>query len=699
MDCTRHISLLCGLVLLLGGMPGCKKPAEADKPPAAPEPVPAADEEPPEDDFSYEQPEPDEVQVERDEASYRAGHVCDVQLVRLFADGFKRLKARERVMAYHLARAALAGRDITFDQVHRSGLDVRCLVESILENTLDSDPKTESKLREYLLRLGIHSGFYDRSTGIKFVPDLPCERFQAAAHAANAAGAKMGLERGESLEERLARLKPIIFDADHQPRLVPETSQVKRDILSASALNLYRGVTMRSLRSFEENYSRNSRLIRVDGRLVEEIYRSGDKRRTIPPGRYASELRRVNRRLYGVLAWAGKTQRAILADLIEYFRTGNPRTFDSVSREWYKRPFRLEFMIGFNDLSLDPRHAKGLFEGLVGYANEPVSAQLASLVRHLEYFEGQLPWPKEQRRNWGAPPLAVAVDLLVATGGAGPMCNEAFSLAPDRDAGQERAQKVLVLSNVIEARTRAVSLPLAREFVPAAVREKVCEHLPSVALVRVALRDLFGRYSGRTDPRAKKSLRNVMPVMEEIKAELVSWYLLADPKLTELGMLPGRDASRAAWDFLAAEAVVEEVLSSSDSLRPRDIARRVIIRYLMEKAGAVRLVEQDGKTVVVVPDHAVLRQAIEKLLKRSQKILSAAERSSGLRLIQRYGSHASWPEMEGIAGRAGELGLRRLIAYVMPKIRPHRGVSGRYEDASISHSEELGRQFLRYSRY
>ncbi|MBW1809067.1 MAG: hypothetical protein JRJ87_12805 [Deltaproteobacteria bacterium] len=168
-------------------------------------------------------------------------------LIRLFCDATAHLSDKNRALTYHLARAILAGRDITFDQIHRDGLEVRQLFESILKNNVTEDPNLDAAMSDYLKHLWINGANYSSLTGKKFVPSFTFLQFEGAANAANATGAELGLVKGESLDTKLARLKKVIFDPDYQPILANPNVKHGQDILNASLLNLYRGVSIRDL--------------------------------------------------------------------------------------------------------------------------------------------------------------------------------------------------------------------------------------------------------------------------------------------------------------------------------------------------------------------------------------------------------------------------------------------------------------------
>ena len=198
-------------------------------------------------------------------------------MVRVFADSFSTLKRKDRVLVYHLARAVLAGRDIVFDQMNADGLEIRILLECVLKHNLGSDPDIETGLSEYLHQLWMNWGNYDNHTRRKQVPAIGFEPFEKAVGTANAAGAEMQLVKGEPMVAKLSRLRKPMFDQSYQPILASHDAVEGMDILAGSQLNMYNEVTMRDLARFDESYPHNSRLIRIDGHLVEEVYESGHR--------------------------------------------------------------------------------------------------------------------------------------------------------------------------------------------------------------------------------------------------------------------------------------------------------------------------------------------------------------------------------------------------------------------------------------
>lgn len=637
--------------------------------------------------------------VEREDADFDAGRSGDLMMVRVFADGFKSLDPKRRSLVYHLARAVLAGRDIVFDQLHHNGIELRQLIECVLKHSTGSDPDIEANLVKYLYQLWTHWGVYDRLSGRKLEAPFTYEQFEKVTKAANAVGADLGLVKGEPLEAKLSRLRKSMLDTGYQPVLANPEPGHGNDIIADSHLNLYHGVDTRDLKRFKGTHPRNSRLSRIGKKLVEEVYRTGDKRRKIPPGRYSQELRRVIRRLQDAMTAARKAQRRILVNLVEYFRVGGQAAFEEAASSWLGNTFQVEFAIGFTDTSIDPRGEKGVFSGWVGYQDRPNTSRVRSLARHLKHFEKAMPWEPEIRREDNGHPRVNGVRLVTSAGRLGPSLPFGLRLrAPDAPAWEKPA-KVLVFTNVIEAYRRAVTSKVLAEFVPPDARTRLEAILDQVTFLRVAMAEVVGFLVGREDRFTPRQLRSAYRPIRALKAELVSFWLLPDAKLAELGLLPAGDEVYDAYRLFAAELVVSQALVRDGKLRPpRWIARRILARYLVEKAKVVTFAEKDERSYPVVEDPKAFREAIGKLLGRCGHILAEGDRRGALRLMQ-YAGPAEWPGLDEMQARARKAGLRRVVVYVMPKLTPHRDDTGRVVDVSVSHRESFERQMMRYRLY
>jgi dipeptidyl-peptidase-3 len=638
-------------------------------------------------------------EIVRQDGEFHQGATGDIQRVRLFADGFQRLPPARRVLAFHLVKAFQAGRDIAFDQIHAEALEVRRLIEDVIQNLVGRDLEVEGALLAYLQALGVHTGCYDQVGQRKLTLGLPFERFKAAAQNAYAAGAELELTRSEPLEVKLSRLRRLMFEADFRPDFFSREPLPGEDVLSGSLLNTYVGVRLRDLKTFEERYPNNSRLIRVDGGLVEEVYRSGDKRQKIAPGRYAPELRRVVQRLHGALAVAPRAERRILSGLIEHFRTADAAAFDAAILAMRTGQREIEFCLGFLDRELDPLRVKGLYAGLVGQRNEAGTSKLQSIVRNLPAFEEAMPWPEEYRQRWGEAPAVVAVDLLHATGRLGPRLRLGYRLRVETDsAGCREPAKVLVFANAIEAHRRAVLRPLVEHLAAEEFRPGLLAHLEQAAFLRAALSEVVGCSLGQQHPEALALLGPNLQVLQALKADLTSLWLLSHEKLAELGLQGGPEAVEAAYLLAVHEAVVAEALSDAQLAEPAARARRIWIRHALEVARSVRLEEHEGGVRVRIESLASLRSGLGKLLTRVERALTHADKRAALTLLTRFQGPSDAPGLAGLGERARAAGLRRHVAVIFPHLLSRQDEFGRVVDVLATHDESLDQQLLRLAK-
>ena len=682
------------------GFCSCSKDRADEQPP---EPLPVEEDIPPEQQVKDAEAEvteePPPAKIERRESDFEAGRLEDAIFVRLFADDFKSLPKTSRILAYHLARAVLAGRDIVYDQLHRDNLEVRQLIERIQRANVIPDPGVEADLSGYLMHLWIHTGFYDSLTGRKFIPKFSFEQLEKAAGAARAVGADLDLRKGEPLEAKLSRLKKIIFDSAYQAVLADPFPRPGKDILKTSYLNIYDGVRIRDLSHFDESYPRNSRLIRVGKKLVEEVYRLGEKRVKIPPGRYAQELRRVIRRLQDAMSSARANQRKIFVGLVEHFRTGSQAGLADISDTLLDNAFDVEFDIGFTDTGIDPRQTKGVFQGMVAYRDQPATSKVGMLPRYAQHFEDSLPWDPDFRRTWSRKPLALAASLLVSVGRSGCICRMGHRM--DGGFGDDQGpRKVLVFSNVIEAYGQAVGKKVVYEFVQPAHRAEVLESLGEALLMQISLREVLGYDLGKTARSARKQLTFTYTPIRAMKAELAALWLLGEPKLIELGLLTGKKAPGSFWRFYAAEAVVRQSFWANRTPRdPLYLARRIIIRYLVEKAKVVAFEEISGRVYPVIPDTQNFKNALARLANRVEKILATGDRRLALKLLDNYSSPPKWPHTETIVERAREIGLRPIAVLISPKLKPIKDHSGKVTEVKVLFKEKFAQQMMRYRLY
>ncbi|NMB74349.1 MAG: hypothetical protein GYA21_04380 [Myxococcales bacterium] len=690
---------LCALLALAAALPACSHRSEPASGPdgaaIAAEPAPGEN---PETSDATEEPREAEPSPspERPDDAFLAGSAGDVTLLRIFADNFLELAARERLQAYHLTRAVLTARDIAFDQVHQDGVETRRFLENLLAGGLPSDPALEIRLWCYLKQMWIHGGFFDRLTGRKLATGFSVEEIKRAAALASAAGLELDLNKGEPLEVKLSRLTASLFEPARLTGAIAPPPAAKDDLPGATA-NLYAGIVPRDLVGFAEQHPRNSRLIRVDGQPFEEVFRAGDRRRKIPPGRYAVELSRVIQRLQDAQLIAPRAQREYLAALIEHFQSGEPEAFRNAARLWSEADLTVEAGLGFLDLTLDARRQKGVFAGMVGVRDTPPDALLDSLLAQWQQFEASLPEKARPERPSEAP-RATALQLLAFTGRLDSPCPIAFYLPEDGGSGAEPPRRVVLFSNVIESCRRALDLPVARLLVPPEEQAGVVAALGNGAFILRALREIPGRFLGHPGSGPRGILRGLDETLQAARAELIALWLLYHPRLLELHWLQPDEPRRLSL-FWAAAAVSHQALGRSEVLDPKALGQRLALRYLMEKARVVAIEKREARYFVAIPDAEAFQREVGLLLSRIDRMRAQGRRTQALSFIERYGTPPVWPELDAVEKQLRAGGLRRMAACLMPRLIPQKDEAGKVRDAVLSYEESLEQQLLRLRRY
>src|ERR1051326_739173 len=297
-----------------------------------------------------------------DTRRYLLERVDEAAVVQLYADGFAELPLREKILVFHLYQAALAGRDIYYDQRYPANLEMRDVLEEILTHASGVDAASLAEIQRYTKLFWLNTGPYNNLTARKFVLKITPEAFAAAASSAAASGARFPLRAGETLDGLLERLRPCFFDPDFDSIVTSKTPGPGKDILEASANNLYAGVTMADLDGFDERYPLNSRLVKKNGALLEEVYRVG--------GRYDTYIREIVRHLDAAAPYATPPMAAALRALVRFYETGESADRIAYDIAWVQdRDSPVDTINGFVEVYMDVRGHKGAWEALVYYVN------------------------------------------------------------------------------------------------------------------------------------------------------------------------------------------------------------------------------------------------------------------------------------------------------------------------------------------
>jgi dipeptidyl-peptidase-3 len=630
---------------------------------------------------------------------YRLEQIDDVAVVQLYADGFERLSLDEKVLVWHLYQAALAGRDIFYDQRYKHNLPMRDILEEILTHAEGIPEPVLAELTRYTKLFWINSGPYNNLTARKFVLRLSLPELIAAAEQAAANGARFRGEPGESVADLITRYAPMFLDPTVDPMVTCKTPGDGRDILSASANNLYEGVTMDDLAGFEERYPINSRLVKRDGRLIEEVYRIG--------GRYDAEIRRIVRHLGAAARVAPPSLAAALNALIRWYETGEESDREAFDIAWVQnRDSTVDTMNGFIEVYLDARGIKGAWEGVVYYVNHEKTEKIQRLAANAQWFEDHLPIDPRYRKPEVQGISARAIEVVIETGDSGPVTPIGVNLPNDQRIREQYGSKSVSLSNVIEA---------YEESTPEAFRQEFCWDEAEIARAKqwgpfageltTEIHEVLGHGSGRmaghvTAP-PQELLKEQYSALEETRSDLVALYFVADPYLAHLGLVPAEhqeEIVRAEYEAYARTALVQlrRVREGTQIEEDHMRNRQAIVHWLMAHTSAIEVRRRDGKTYYALTDPRAFRDGVARLLREVQRIKSEGDYAAAKELFETYGVHFDPALRDEIVERVDRLRLPSYTAFVMPKLEAVCK-DGVITDVRISYPCDLMTQMLEYS--
>jgi dipeptidyl-peptidase-3 len=633
---------------------------------------------------------------------YLLERVDDAAVVQLYADGFERLSLREKILTWHLYLAALAGRDIYYDQRHALGLEMRAALEAIVTHSNGIDASVLQELRRYMKLFWINSGPYNNVTARKFVLRLTRDELHGAASAAARNGAVLSRRPNESIEQLIDRLAPMFLDASVDTTVTNKTPGPGRDILEASSNNLYFGVSASRLESFVERYGLNSRLTADNGRLVEEVYRIG--------GRYDREIRRIVGHLRDALPFATPSMSEALRALIRFYETGEDTDRVAYDIAWVRdQESPVDTINGFIEVYMDPRGVKGAWEGIVSYVNEAKTRDIQALAANAQWFEDRMPWDPRFRKPDVAGVTARAIEVVVETGDSGPVTAVGINLPNDQAIREKYGSKSVSLTNVSDAYERSTPEAMRVEFSWSSEEADRAMKWGGVAQeLTTAMHEVIGHGSGRMAPGVTEPPHRLLgeqySSIEEARADLVALYFLPDAKLVELGIVAAEDHAHIVateYEYYVRNALVQlrRVREGTQIEEDHMRNRQMIVNWLRAHTSAIEVRRRGGNTYYVMVDANAFRDGAGRLLAEVQRIKGEGDVAAARNLFETYGVHFDPALRDEIVARVDRLKLPSYTGFVMPRLDARRDEAGTIVDVEISYPCDLETQMLEYSAF
>jgi len=631
---------------------------------------------------------------------YLLEQIEDAAVVQLYADGFEKLSLTEKTLVWHLYRAALAGRDIYYDQRHRHNLGIRRMLEQILRHSSGVPAATLEELTRYTKLFWLNTGPYNNLTARKFLLKLDRKKLIEALEIAAINGAKFDLDKRESIAKRVEKYASMFFDPDFEPMVTCKTPGEGQDILASSANNLYDAVTMADLEGFTEENQLNSRVAKIEGIVIEEVYKVG--------GLYDKEISRIVGHLNDAIPFAPEPFANALKALVKWYETGLDSDRQAFDIAWVQnRDSAVDTMNGFIEVYMDARGMKGAWEGVVYYANHEKTAKIRALAEHAQWFEDHLPVDAKYRKPKVQGVSAQAIEVVVEAGDSGPITPIGVNLPNDQRIREKYGSKSVSLSNVLDAYEKSMPDSFRKEFAwddSELERSKIWGAFAGELTTEI--HEVLGHGSGRMADHIQVTpqdlLKEQYSALEETRADLVALYFVAEPYLSKIGLVPVDEQQavvQTEYEAYARNALVQlrRVRVGAQLEEDHMRNRQAIVHWLLGNTKAIDVRKREGKTYFVVVDCDAFRDGVARLLAEVQRIKSEGDYAKAKELFETYGVHFD-PEMrDEVVARVEHLNMPSYTGFVMPKLEPITGNDGAITDVKISYPCDLTTQMLEYS--
>lgn len=647
----------------------------------------------------------------KEEFSYIVDQFADLQILRYQVPGFENLSLRQKQLLYHLSEAALMGRDILFDQNGRYNLVIRRTLEAVYQyGTVDKSSADYQAFEVYLKRVWFANGIHHHYGEDKFIPGFSEAFFDAAVRSVDAS--LLPLKAGETVDTLLARLKPVIFDSTVMPKRTVQSGDT--DWIQASANNYYgEDVTQAEVEAFYGkmkaegdsrcplSYGLNSRLEKENGQLVERVWKVG--------GLYSKAIEQIVAELEKAAAFVeNEKQRQIIATLIDYYRTGDLRTFDAYSILWVEdTDSQVDFVNGFIETYGDALGLKASWESTVNFRNEEATRRTQTISVNAQWFEDHSPVDKRFKKERVKGVSAKVITVTMLGGDCYPSTPIGINL-PNADwIRRDHGSKSVTIENIMEAYDKASQgSGFSDEFVWSdEERNRIKTYGFLTDMLHTDLHECLGHGSGQllpgTDPDALKAYASTL---EEARADLFGLYYLADLKMQELGLVPDGEAFKAEYYKYMMNGLLTQLVRIEEGKDVEEAHmrnRQLIARWVFEQGATDKVVElkkSEGKTFVVINDYQQLRALFGKLLAEVQRIKSEGDYEAGRSLVENYGVKIDPVLHHEIRERYVRLHLSPYKGFVNPVMREVKDDSGHVTDITLDYTEGYAEQMLRYSR-
>jgi len=654
--------------------------------------------------------ETEEPAVESEGFQWQTEQFADLRILRYQIPGFDGLTLRQKELLYCLYQAALSGRDIIWDQNYRHNLRIRKTLENIIKTY--SGPREGEEWTHFLVytkRIWFSNGIHHHYSTSKFTPEFSQDYFVHLVD--NSDTTAFPLLEDESVADLLEQLKPIIFDPAIDPKKInldPDADQIldsatnfyAEDLTQAEAESFY-GDQIDKDAARPISYGLNSKLVKEDGEIREQVWKKS--------GMYGEAIVQI-------VHWLGKAadlaendkQRAALEKLIEFYETGDLKTFDEYSILWVQDTESVVDVInGFIEVYGDPLAYKGSYESIVSFRDPEATKRIEALKQEAQWFEDNSPILDEHKKRKVKGITAKVITVVVEGGDANPSTPIGINLPNANWIRQEHGSKSVSLGNLISSYDESArSSGVLEEFTYSQEEiERAREYGSLADMLHTDMHEVIGHASGQLEPgiaTPKETLKTYSNTLEESRADLVALYYLMDPKLIEIGVMESMEVGRAGYDAYIHNGLMKQLarLEPGENLEQAHMRNRQLIsKWVYEKGKPDNVIERktrEGKTFFVINDYEKLRELFGELLREVQRIKSQGDYRAAKELVETFGVKVDPKLHAEVLERNAKLNRAPYAGFINPILRLIEDADGTITDVEVEYPDDFTEQMLYY---
>lgn len=647
------------------------------------------------------------AEKQSDDFNYLVEQFADLKIMRYKVPEFDSLSLKQKKLIYYLSEAALAGRDIIFDQNYKHNLCIKRTLESIVKDYQgDRNSEDFQKFMLYTKRFWFSNGIHHHYSTDKFLPEFSPEYFAQLVNETQSDN--FPLQEGETKEMLVEKLTPIMFDPEIDAKRVCLNDSI--DMIVNSANNFYEGVTQKEVEDFYDemivegefnpvSYGLNSKLVKENGKVVEKVYKLD--------GMYGAAIEQI-------LYWLGKTipvsenkdQVNAIGKLMAYYRTGDLRTFDEFNVFWLKDVnSRIDYVNGFTEVYGDPMGMKATWEAVVNFKDLDASKRTTIISNNAQWFEDNSPTDPEFKKEKVKGVQAKVITVAQLGGDCYPSTPIGINLPNSDWIRKEHGSKSVTMENITYAYDRvSLGSGFMEEFAASEEEIELNKKYGFLAgNLHTDLHECLGHGSGQLlEGVSSEALKNYGSALEESRADLFALYYIYDPKMVELGLMPELDAGKAEYNNYFRNGLMTQLtrIEPGKNIEQAHMRNRQLIsKWCYEKGKAdnvITMEKRNGKTYVKINDYDKLRELIGELLAEVQRIKSTGDYEAGKELVETYAIKVD-PELhKEVLARYEKLKLAPYGGFINPRIIPVME-GEEIIDVKIEYPDDYTAQMMRYA--